>query len=1207
MAIKQFNSVAGFSVGDTQVTVIDANANVSANFVTATGNIEAANFTTTGSAGNITGANVIVATTMLATNIGNATSILRGDGANITGQVANASFADLALFASTANAVAGSNVSGQVSNALVAGTVYEAAQANITSVGTLTGLAVSGITDLGDLNASGAVVLNGVTITESQITTTASTFFEILGTDQGVQLQSLDTANSTFTMVFADNTGVGLVTDAGEIVVGIDGNVTVTDSMSVGGELSTTGNISTNGDITADGNISAAYILGNGSSLSQLTGANVTGEVAFAATANSVAGANVVGTVSSATTAGTVTTAAQPNITSVGTLSSLSVTGNILGGNIISNGTFQAATITSSSISIPYDTAFPFVANAITFNGNSLWRSNGNIAANTPFTIGNTVGTWSMVQQWTKASQAWYVDPINGLDTNDGSQVSPVKTIARGLTFLGGSGRTLNLYPGTYTEDLTITNPNINMVGVSLGSGARLTGNVTLNLTSSPTSSQRFQGVRLGNVSIAGTGGGYYFDTCIIDELTHNGTGYVELNDADAENGLVSITAAGSMGVNQGNLRRLTLANSSALATLHDVILSGANVIVTAGTTLINNCIMVAPTANANVITASAGTAVYVNYTSITSSTGAAARVSLGGFYSFTGAVLDTANSVLGTNINSTQITDSLNVLNLANVATLSSRGNITAVGNITTTTGNVSGGNVVTTGRVVATGNVSGNFIIGNGSSLSSLTGANVTGEVTFAATANTVAGANVSGTVANSNYASFSGQVVDSTQANITSVGTLTTLTVSGNLEAQANVLTNSIVGIASGVTITATGTNQNVTLVPSGTGAISVSTARIIDLANPVDPQDAATKQYVDDVVQGLNVHEAVQAATTADVDATYNNGTSGIGATLTFNTVTTVIDGWTLTIGDRILVKNQTLPTENGIYVVSQITGTTVFTRADDFNQPVEMDGGSFTFVQHGTVNNNTGWVQIDTVTTVGTSPIDFVQFSGAGTYTAGTGLTLTGTQFSITNTAVTAGTYGNASQTVTFTVNAQGQVTSVSEQAVVANAETLSGTSLNATVVGSSLTSVGTLDSLTVSGNASAGNLTTTGNVEGGNVNATVGVSAQTLLATEAVLVKQSAVQSGNVTTTALTQTTLFVGTANKSYELLIKGRATAGGSESVSKVLATTQGDYIVYGQATSGTTPGAIEVTATGNIVTVLVTPASTTETLWVCQAYAV
>jgi hypothetical protein len=268
----------------------------------------------------------------------------------------------------------------------------------------------------------------------------------------------------------------------------------------------------------------------------------------------------------------------------------------------------------------------------------------------------------------------------------------------------------------------------------------------------------------------------------------------------------------------------------------------------------------------------------------------------------------------------------------------------------------------------------------------------------------------------------------------------------------------------------------------------------------------------------------------------------------------------------------------------------------------------MTGGAYTFVQAGTVNNNTGWVQIDPVTTVGTSPVEFDQFSGAGTYTAGTGLTLNGTQFSITNTAVTAGTYGNASQVVTFTVNAQGQLTNVSEQAVVANAETLSGTSLKSTVVGSSLTSVGTLNGLAVTGNANvSANVNAVGNVTAGNVTATLAVTAQQLTATNLVTVKQSAIQSNSVSTTSTAPITLFVGTAGKSYELLIKGNELAGGAESVSKVLATTQGDYIVYGQAQSGVTPGTIAVSAAANAITVTVTASSTNETEWICQAYAV
>jgi hypothetical protein len=527
------------------------------------------------------------------------------------------------------------------------------------------------------------------------------------------------------------------------------------------------------------GGVTATSFTGNGAALTSITGANVTGNV------------------TSAITAGTVTTNAQPNITSVGTLSSLAVTGNVSAGNLISAGTFQSATITSSSIAIPYTNTVPHLANVITLNGNTLWRSNSNIAANTPFAIGNTTNTWSMVQQWTKTSQAWYIDPINGLDTNDGSQVSPLQTIARGLVLAGGAGRSLILYPGTYTESITITTPNINFVGISLGSGVLLSGNITLNLTGSPTSSLRFGEMRLANVTVAGTGGGYYFDTCQIDQLTHSSTGYVELVDCEAESGLISVTAAGSIAAFQGNLRRLTIGNSSALATIHDVVFSGANIIVTAGTALVNNCIITAPTANANVITASAGTAVYVNYTGMTTTTGAGARVSIGGFYSFTGTIVDTANSVLGTNLNSVQVTDSLNVLNLANVAALTSRSTIAATGNITTATGNVAGGNLVTGGRVVATGNVvtsaqvvatgnvTGNFFIGNGSLLTNINGANVTSEV---AVANTVS---------------------NPLQPNITALGTITSLTanavtITGALTANGNAQFNGDVFFAGNVTI-------------------------------------------------------------------------------------------------------------------------------------------------------------------------------------------------------------------------------------------------------------------------------------------------------------------------------------------------------------------------------------------------------------------
>jgi hypothetical protein len=583
--------------------------------------------------------------------------------------------------------------------------------------------------------------------------------------------------------------------------------------------------------------------------------------------------------------------------------------------------------------------------------------------------------------------------------------------------------------------------------------------------------------------------------------------------------------------------------------------------------------------------------------------------------FSFVAAV---ANSVAGANV-SGQVANAA----VADLATFATTANAVAGGNVSGQVANAAVADLATfatTANAVAGGNVSGE--VSFAAVANSVAGGNVSGQVanaavadlaTFATTANAVAGANVSGTVANANYAAFSGQVVDSAQANITSVGTLTSLVVSGNSTVQGNVLTNSIVGIASGIAITATGVNQSIVLTPTGSGTVGVSGARITQVATPTNPTDATNKQYVDDIAQGLNVHEASQVATTADLPATYTPGTGpGVGAQLILDTVTTVIDGYTLVVGDRVLVKNQTASEENGIYVVSQIASTTIFTRATDYDTPAKMAGGDFTFVQNGTVNNDTGWVQVDAVVTVGTTPVQFTQFSGAGTYTAGTGLTLTGTVFSVTDTAVTPTTYGNASQTVTFTVNAQGQLTAASEQAVVANAQTLSGTSLNATVLGSSLTSVGTLEGLAVTGNANvSANVNATNINSASTVNANVYITAPSILASagtaNGVYVGTSGIQSEAVTTLTTTPVNLFVGAEFKSYEMLVKCWNAITSAESMSKVLTTMSGDYIVYGQAITGSNPGSISVTATGNIVTLTVASTTTDETYWTVQAYAV
>lgn len=237
---------------------------------------------------------------------------------------------------------------------------------------------------------------------------------------------------------------------------------------------------------------------------------------------------------------------------------------------------------------------------------------------------------------------------------------------------------------------------------------------------------------------------------------------------------------------------------------------------------------------------------------------------------------------------------------------------------------------------------------------------------------------------------------------------------------------------------------------------TADFSMNSYKITNLANPVSDQDAATKYYVDSVAQGLDVKGSCLAATTANITLSGEQ----------------TIDGVSVVAGDRVLVKNQTTQSENGIYVAS----ASAWSRSSDANTWDELVS-AFTFVEEGSTQADSGWVcTVNQGGTLGTTAVTFTQFSGAGSYTAGTGLALIGNEFSISNTAVTAGSYGGASKSLSATVNAQGQLTALAEQSIsitlsqVSDAGTMAAQNANSVnITGGSITNLTTFDGITIDG------------------------------------------------------------------------------------------------------------------------------------------
>ena len=315
---------------------------------------------------------------------------------------------------------------------------------------------------------------------------------------------------------------------------------------------------------------------------------------------------------------------------------------------------------------------------------------------------------------------------------------------------------------------------------------------------------------------------------------------------------------------------------------------------------------------------------------------------------------------------------------------------------------------------------------------------------------------------------------------------------------------------------------------TNISTSTGTISTTPTASFDIPN---------KQYVDNVAQGLSFKQACLYATNGNITL------SGLGAQGNGD--------WpsTLTTGSRILVKSQTTQADNGIYLCNAST----WTRAPDMDTWAEVPS-SYCFIEQGSLYGDTSWVcTSDPGGTLGVTAITFVQFGSSGTYTAGTGLTLAGSQFSITNTGVTAASVGSASKTLTATVNAQGQLTALADTNIAisnsqvsglgtmstqnANAVAITGGAINGTTIGATTAAAvtgttitattfsgagsgltGTASSLSIGG--SAASATTAGSVTNSltvNSGGTGGVSPQTFNGSAAVTISYNTVGAPSTT------------------------------------------------------------------------------------------
>jgi hypothetical protein len=405
-----------------------------------------------------------------------------------------------------------------------------------------------------------------------------------------------------------------------------------------------------------------------------------------------------------------------------------------------------------------------------------------------------------------------------------------------------------------------------------------------------------------------------------------------------------------------------------------------------------------------------------------------------------------------------------------------------TSAGSIADTTGVVTLNSAVLTTADINGGTIDGTAIGGSTPSTATFTTVGATTGNITTVNATTVDTTDIEVQNLKAKDGTAAGSIADTTGVVTLNSAILTTADINGGTIDNVTI-GSSNAGAITGTTITAntqfTGSGAGLTSIPNGAlqnssitvgttsislGGSSLTLGGLTSVAvtqNPTLALQLAPKQYVDALVSsGITYHYPVKYEvpnSTGNLNATYNNGAAGVGATLT-NAGTLAAfapDGPTAQVGDRILIYNQTNAFENGVYEVTVVgDGSTawVLTRTSDADTYAlkSINGlgeGDAFFIQSGNTGAGETYVcNTQGIITFGTTAITFAQISSAQVYSAGTGLTLTGTQFSITSTGVSAATYGSASSVPVLAINAQGQATSAVDTPIaIAASQVTSGT------------------------------------------------------------------------------------------------------------------------------------------------------------------